>query len=156
MIKHWAEFARYGVDSAAMGIYANPGLLGNTLRRTADGLRPNGGWYAMNWFREMRGTQLAVSRWDTRHYQAADGVASWDPDARTVTVLAGGDDGDIDVRLLGLAARGLGPQVRVSVDSALWTTDPLPPTRGRTVPETPRAPRTTCTTRCSAWTPEDT
>ncbi|MFC8226501.1 CBM35 domain-containing protein [Streptomyces sp. NPDC057287] len=125
MIKHWAEFARYGVDSAAMGIYTNPGLLGNTLRRTADGLRPNGGWYTMNWFREMRGTQLAVSRWDTRHYQAADGVASWDPDARTVAVLAGGEDGDVDVRLLGLSARGLGPQVRVSVDYALWTTDPL-------------------------------
>ncbi|MFF4243063.1 CBM35 domain-containing protein [Streptomyces sp. NPDC001822] len=125
MIKHWAEFARYGVDSAAMGIYTNPGLLENTLRRTSDGLRPNGGWFTMNWFREMRGTQLAVSRWDTRHYQASDGVASWDPASRTVTVLAGGDDGDVDVRLLGLAARGLGPQVRVRVDYALWTTDPL-------------------------------
>ncbi|MFB7653449.1 MULTISPECIES: CBM35 domain-containing protein [unclassified Streptomyces] len=125
MVKHWAEFARYGVDSAAMGIYTNPGLLGNTLRRTSAGLRPNGGWHFMNWFRQLRGEQLAVSRWDTRHYQASDGVASWDADARTVTVLAGGDDGDIDVRLLGLAARGLGPQVRVRVDYALWTTDPL-------------------------------
>ncbi|MFF3030982.1 CBM35 domain-containing protein [Streptomyces rubiginosohelvolus] len=125
MIKHWAEFARYGIDSAAMGIYTNPGLLGNTLRRTSEGLKPNGGWHFMNWFKEMRGNQLFVSRWDTRHYQASDGVASWDPAARTVTVLAGGDDGDIDVRLLGLAARGLGPQVRVRVEYTHWSTDPL-------------------------------
>ncbi|MFF3171878.1 CBM35 domain-containing protein [Streptomyces sp. NPDC057900] len=125
MIKHWAEFARYGVDSAAMGIYTNPGLLGNSLRRTPGGLKPNGGWYFMNWFRELRGSQLAVSRWDTRHYQGSDAVASWDSASRAVTVLAGGDDGDIDLRLLGLAARGLGPQVRVRIDYAKWTTDPL-------------------------------
>ncbi|MFD8688159.1 CBM35 domain-containing protein [Streptomyces sp. NPDC059651] len=125
MIKHWAEFARYGVDSAAMGVYTNPGLLGNTLRRTSGGLKPNGGWYFMNWFRQMRGSQLAVSRWDTRHYQGSDAVASWDSASRSVTVLAGGDDGDIDIRVLGLAARGLGPQVRVRIDDARWTTDPL-------------------------------
>ncbi|WP_329042172.1 hypothetical protein OHT61_28595 [Streptomyces sp. NBC_00178] len=52
-------------------------------------------------------------------------MASWDPAARTVTFLAGGEDGDVDVGQLGLAARGLGPQVRVRVDCALWTTDPL-------------------------------
>ncbi|MGW2477349.1 CBM35 domain-containing protein [Streptomyces sp. NPDC001665] len=125
MVKHWAEFARYGVDSAAMGIYTNPGLLGNTLRRTTGGLKPNGGWYFMNWFRELRGNQLFVSRWDTRHYQGSDAVASWDSASRSVTVLAGGDDGDIDVRVLGLAARGLGPQVRVRIDTTDWTTDPL-------------------------------
>jgi hypothetical protein len=125
MVKHWAEFARYGIDAAAMGTYTNVGLLGNTLRRTAGGqLQPNAGWYFMNWYQQMQGTQLAVSRWDTRHYQAADGVASWDPGSRSATLLVGGETTDLDVRLLGLAARGLGPQVRVRVDDAHWTTDP--------------------------------
>ncbi|MFD8642745.1 CBM35 domain-containing protein [Streptomyces zaomyceticus] len=124
VIKHWAEFARYDVDSAAMGIYTNPGLLGNTLRRTSEGLKPNGGWYFANWYRQLQGTRIDVSRWDTRHYQGSDGVASWDPAARTATLLAGGDEGDIDVRFLGLGARGLGPQVRVRIDYADWTTDP--------------------------------
>lgn len=124
MVKHWAEFARSGVDAAAMGTYTNVGLLGNTLRRTAGGpLQPDAGWYFMNWYQQMRGTQLAVSRWDTRHYQAADGVASFDPAGRSVTLLVGGENTDVDVRLLRLSARGLGPQVRVRVDDAHWTTD---------------------------------
>ncbi|MFG2817434.1 CBM35 domain-containing protein [Streptomyces sp. NPDC048410] len=125
MVKHWAEFARYGVDAASMGTYTNVGLLGNTLRRTAAGrLSPNAGWYFENWYQQLRGTQLAVSRWDTRHYQAADGVASWDSGSRAVTLLVGGETGDQQVRLLGLAARGLGPQVRVRLDHAHWTDDP--------------------------------
>ncbi|MER7930782.1 MULTISPECIES: CBM35 domain-containing protein [unclassified Streptomyces] len=126
MVKHWAEFARFGIDAAAMGTYTNVGLLGNTLRRTADGqLSPNAGWYFENWYHQMQGTQLAVSRWDTRHYQAADGVASWDSEERAATLLVGGESTDLDVRLLGLAARGLGPRVRVRVDDAHWTSDPL-------------------------------
>ncbi|SEN35621.1 CBM35 domain-containing protein [Actinacidiphila rubida] len=125
MVKHWAEFARHGVDAAAMGTYTNVGLLGNTLRRTADGtLQPNAGWYFENWYQQMQGSQLAVSRWDTRHYQAADGVASYDPGSRSVTLLVGGETTDLDAQILGLAARGLGPQVRVRVDDAHWTTDP--------------------------------
>ncbi|MEU6406720.1 CBM35 domain-containing protein [Streptomyces sp. NPDC046985] len=125
MVKHWAEFARYGVDAAAMGTYTNVGLLGNTLRRAASGqLQPNAGWHFMNWYRQMQGAQLAVSRWDTRHYQAADGVASWDSASRSATLLVGGENTDLDVRMLGLAARGLGSQVRVRVDDAHWTSDP--------------------------------
>ncbi|MGW5349870.1 CBM35 domain-containing protein [Streptomyces sp. NPDC004031] len=125
MVKHWAEFARYGIDAASMGTYTNVGLLGNTLRRTPGGqLSPNAGWWFENWYHQMQGNQLAVSRWDTRHYQAADGVASFDPGSRTVTLLVGGETTDLDVRLLGVAARGLGPQVRVRVDDAHWTGDP--------------------------------
>ncbi|GHJ47742.1 hypothetical protein Cs7R123_50840 [Catellatospora sp. TT07R-123] len=124
MVKHWAEFERYGVDYASMGIYTNPGLLGNTLRRTATGLKPNAGWYLMNWYRSMRGNRVDVSRWDTRHYQASDGVASWDAAARTLTVLAGGEDGDVDVTVLGLNARGLSGTVRVRLDVAYWDKEP--------------------------------
>ncbi|MEE4543346.1 CBM35 domain-containing protein [Streptomyces sp. V4-01] len=125
MAKHWAEFARYGVDAASMGTYTNVGLLGNTLRRTASGqLQPDAGWWFENWYHQMQGSPLAVSRWDTRHYQAADGVASFDPAARSATLLLGGETTDLDVRMPALAARGLGPQVRVRVDDAHWTTDP--------------------------------
>jgi hypothetical protein len=125
MVKHWAEFARSGVTYATMGVYTNPGLLGNSLRRRYGGtLLPNAGWYFMSWFKSLQGSQLPVSRWDTRHYQAADGVATWDPGARTVTMLLGGEDNDVDVKFLGLAARGLGSTVRVRLDEARWTIDP--------------------------------
>ncbi|WP_405014691.1 CBM35 domain-containing protein [Kitasatospora sp. NBC_01539] len=125
MVKHWAEFARYGIDYATMGVYTNPGLLGNSLRRTYGAApRPNGGFWFMSWFKSMQGNGLAVSRWDTRHYQAADAVASWDQAARTVTVLAGGEDADVDVKVQGLAARGLGPNVRVRVEYTRWSKDP--------------------------------
>ncbi|MFJ5774266.1 hypothetical protein [Streptomyces sp. NPDC093094] len=109
MVKHWAEFARDDVDSAAMGICTDPGLLGNTLRRTAEGLGPDAGWCFMNRYRQLQGTRPAVSRWDTRHHQGSDGVASRYPAGRTVTLLAGGDEGDIGVRiLLGRLALRLG------------------------------------------------
>ncbi|GAA1419190.1 CBM35 domain-containing protein [Catellatospora coxensis] len=125
MVKHWAEFERYGVDHAAMAIYTNPGLLGNTLRRTASGtLAPNAGWFMMNWYKTLRGDRLDVSRWDTRRYQASDGVASWDAAARTVTLLAGGEDGDVDVVVTGLAARGLTGQVRVRLEAVYWDKEP--------------------------------
>ena len=125
IVKFWADFERYGVTYADMGIYTNPGLLGNSLRRSYGGaLLPDGGWYMMNWYKQMTGQRLFVSRWDTRHYQAADGVASWDPATRSVTVVAGGEDTDVAVNVLGLAARGLGPNVRVQLDHTPWTTDP--------------------------------
>ncbi|WP_433061224.1 CBM35 domain-containing protein [Dactylosporangium sp. CS-033363] len=125
MVKHWAEFERSGVDYASMGIYTNPGLLGNTLRRTyGTTAKPNAGWQMMHWYKSMQRQRAFVSRWDTRHYQAADGLASWDPGARNLTVLLGGEDADIDVDVTGLAARGLGPNVRVQLDAALWDVDP--------------------------------
>ncbi|MET7421186.1 CBM35 domain-containing protein [Dactylosporangium sp. NPDC005555] len=125
MIKHWAEFERYDVDHAMMGIYTNPGLLGNTLRRTPAGLKPNAGWQMMAWYKAMTGTRVDVSRWDTRRFLASDGVAGWDDELRTVQILVGGEDNDVDVRVLGLARRGLTGNVRVRVDSAVWTVDPL-------------------------------
>ncbi|GAA5021366.1 CBM35 domain-containing protein [Kitasatospora paranensis] len=125
MVKHWAEFARYGIDCATMGVYTNPGLLGNTLRRSYGAPpKPDGGFWFMSWFKAMQGNGLAVSRWDTRHYQAADAVATWNQADRSVTVLAGGEDADVDVKLQGLAARGLGPAVRVRVEYAHWSKDP--------------------------------
>lgn len=78
----------------------------------------------MNWYKQMQGQRIFVSRWDTRHYQAADGVASWDPASKSVTILVGGEDTDVAVNVLGLAARGLGPNVRVQLDYTAWTTDP--------------------------------
>ncbi|GAA2376357.1 hypothetical protein Cme02nite_09750 [Catellatospora methionotrophica] len=125
MVKHWAEFERYGVDYAAMGIYTNPGLLGNTLRRTVAGtLAPNAGWHMMSWYKSLRGDRLDVSRWDTRRYQASDGVASWDAASRTITLLAGGEDGDVDVAVTGLAARGLTGTVRVRLETVPWDKEP--------------------------------
>ncbi|GAB3856171.1 hypothetical protein ACFPIJ_58965 [Dactylosporangium cerinum] len=40
-------------------------------------------------------------------------------------ILVGGEDNDVDMRVLGLARRGLTGNVRVRVDSAVWTVDPL-------------------------------
>lgn len=125
MVKHWAEFARYGIDYATMGVYNGGGLLGNTLRRVQGGAPvPNGGFWFQQWYKSMTGTQVAVSRWDTRHYQAADGVAAWDAGSRTLTALLGGDSGDQDVRIQGLGARGLGPEVQVRLEYTDWTKDP--------------------------------
>jgi hypothetical protein len=119
MVKHWAEFERVGVRWASMGIYTNPGLLGNTLRRTSSGLKPNGGWYMMNWYKQMPGRRVFVSRWDTRHYQAADGVATWDAPSRTLTAIVGGEDGNVDVRVNNLRDK-LGGSVRVRLESTVW------------------------------------
>ncbi|WP_432102096.1 CBM35 domain-containing protein [Streptomyces sp. bgisy091] len=125
MVKHWAEFARYGIDYATMGVYNGGGLLGNTLRRVQGGApAPNGGFWFQQWYKSMTGNQIAVSRWDTRHYQAADGVAAWDAGKRTMTALLGGDSGDQDIRVRGLAARGLGPEVQVRLEYTDWTKDP--------------------------------
>lgn len=125
MVKHWAEFARNGVDYASQGIYTNDGLLGNTLRRVyGSSPQPNGGWYFQRWYKQMPGVQVPVSSWRDRFYQASDGVAAWDAASKTVTMVAGGQDGEVDVRFNGLAARGLGPNVRVRVEMTRWDTDP--------------------------------
>ncbi|MBU2666363.1 carbohydrate-binding protein [Actinoplanes bogorensis] len=121
MVKHWAEFERYGVDYGAMGIYTNPGLLGNTLRRTGNGLQPNAGWFMMNWYRSMAGQRVFVSRWDTRRYQASDAVATYDDGSQSLTVLAGGEQGDVDVRITNLPQRG---NVRVRLETTRWSRDP--------------------------------
>jgi len=125
MVKHWAELERAGVDFAAMGIYANGGTLGNTLRYPwLSDLKPNGGWFMMHWYRQMAGLYAPVSRWDTRHYQSFDGVASWDAPTRTATLLLGGADEDADVLVLGVKTVGLGPAVRVRLDCTVWDVDP--------------------------------
>ncbi|MFD4668732.1 CBM35 domain-containing protein [Lentzea sp. NPDC058450] len=127
MIQYWADLERYDVDFGALAIYTNPGLLGNTLRRVGGGaLQPNGGFWMMKWYKDMRGAKVPVNRWnDTangRRYLGVDGLASWDGAA--LTVLAGGEDGPVDLRVTGLAARGLQGQVRVRVDSTVWDKDP--------------------------------
>lgn len=125
MVKHWAEFARYGIDHASQGIYTNDGLLGNTLRRVyGSSPQPNGGWYFERWYKQMPGLQVPVSSWRDRFYQASDGVAAWDQSSRTATLIAGGQDGDVDVRFTGVAARGLTGSVRVRLDMTRWDVDP--------------------------------
>ncbi|WP_394619023.1 CBM35 domain-containing protein [Lentzea sp. JNUCC 0626] len=129
MIRYWADLERYDVDFGAMAIYTNPGLLGNTLRRTGGGaLAPNGGFWMMKWYKDMRGRKAHVNRWDDttngRAYLRSDALASWDDGARSLTVLAGGEDGPVDVRVTGLNARGLTGQVRVRLDTTVWDKDP--------------------------------
>ncbi len=125
MVKYWADFERYGIDYGSMGIYTTPGLLGNTLRHRAGGaLLPNGGFQMMKWYHDLTGKMAFVSRWDTRAYLASDGVATWDDSAKTLTLLAGGQDGNVDVQIAGLGTHGLGNTVRVRLDEAVWTKDP--------------------------------
>ncbi|HLK93547.1 MAG TPA: CBM35 domain-containing protein [Polyangia bacterium] len=125
MVRYWADLERYGIDFGSMGIYTTPGLLGNTLRHAGNGaLLPNGGFQMMEWYKDMTGVGVPVSRWDTRAYLASDGVAAWDATTKTLTVIAGGQDGDVDVQIGGLAARGLGPSVRVQLDETVWEKDP--------------------------------
>ncbi len=120
VIKHLAEFARSGVDYGSMGIYANGGTLGNTMRYSYDyNSQPNAGWYMFNWYKQMTGEYVPVSRWDTRYYQAFDGVASWDNTSKTATVILGGSDDNADVKLLGIGAL-INAQVRVVLESTVW------------------------------------
>jgi hypothetical protein len=125
MVQYWADLERYGIDFGSMGIYTTPGLLGNTLRhRDGGALAPNGGWQMMKWYKDMAGVGVPVSRWDTRAYLASDGVAAWDATAKALTVIAGGQDGPVNVQITGLAARGLGASVRVQLDETVWEKDP--------------------------------
>lgn len=122
MVKHWAEYERYGIDFACMGIYNNSGLAGNVLRHSWDtNALPNAGWWMMNWYRQMQGEYVPVSRWDTRYYQAFDGVASWNSANQTLTLILGGSDDIADVHFNGLGTLGLGTTVRVRLDVAPWT-----------------------------------
>lgn len=125
MVKYWAEFERSKIDFGGMGIYNSGGTLGNTLRYDWDtSPQPNGGWYMMNWYRQMQGQYVPVSRWNTRYYQAFDGVASWDPAAKVATVILGGSQDDATVHINGIRGLGLGISVRVQLDTTVWDVDP--------------------------------
>ena len=125
MVRIWAEFERAKIDFASMGVYNSGGSLGNTLRYDWDTTpQPNGGWFMMNWYRQMQGQAVPVSRWNTRYYYAFDGVASWDPAAKVATVLLGGSTDDSDVHVNGVRSLGLGSSVRVRLDTTVWDVDP--------------------------------
>jgi hypothetical protein len=119
MVPYWAEFERDGIDFGDMGIYENGGDLGNTMRYTAwdNKPTPNAGWYMMNWYLQMAGEYIPVTK------GGSDGVASWNSTNQTLTILFGGADGDTTVQVNGLGALGLGNTVRVRLDLANWTTN---------------------------------
>ncbi len=119
MVPYWAEFERDGIDFANMGIYENGGDLGNTMRYTAWDTNPvpNAGWLMMHWYLQMDGQYVPVVKGDI------DGVASWNPIPKTLTILFGGADGNSTVQINGVSALGLGSVVRVRLDMARWTTN---------------------------------
>lgn len=124
MMKHWAEFERFGIDFAGMGIYTNGGLLGNVLRYPWETHAvPNAGWHTMHWYRQMQGQYVPVSRWDTRYYQCFDGVADWNEQRRTATVIFGGSDDNANIEFDSISSLGLGRYARVRLDSAVWSVD---------------------------------
>lgn len=119
MIPYWAEFERDGIDFGDMGIYENGGDLGNTMRHTAwdNNPAPNAGWYMMNWYLQMQGQYVPVTK------SGSDAVASWNSTNQTLTILLGGADGDTTVQVNGLGSLGMGNTVRVRLDMACWTTN---------------------------------
>jgi hypothetical protein len=120
VMRQIAEFNRYGVDYACMGIYTNGSMLGNTTRYEFEHVQnPNAGWQLFNWYKSLTGDYVPCSRWDTRKFLSYDGAASYDGNSKTLTILAGGDDDNADIKILGVA--GLyGNQVRVRLEVAIW------------------------------------
>lgn len=129
MLKHMAELERYGVDYGSSAIYGNGGLVANTVRYpwVANG-RKTGGWFLMNWYRQMTGYKCFVNSWRDRAYQKFDGIASYDASTRTATVLVGGSDDAADIKVFNVAGK-IGSNVRVRVDCAQWETYPNEPGR---------------------------
>lgn len=121
MIPYWAEFERDGLDFANEGAYGNGGDLGNVMRYTMwdTNPAPNAGWFMMNWYLQMQGQYIPVTKPGT----GVDGVASWNSTNQTLTILLGGQDGNTTVQVNGLGALGLGNTVRVRLDLANWTTN---------------------------------
>jgi hypothetical protein len=121
MVPFWAEFERDGIDFANEGAYGNGGDLGNTMRYTIwdTNPAPNAGWWMMNWYLQMQGQYVPV----TKPGNGLDGVASWDSTNQVLTILLGGADGATTVQVNGLSALGLGNTVRVRLDLANWTTN---------------------------------
>lgn len=118
MVRYWSEFERAGVDFACMGIYENGGSIGNTMRHEWDtNALPNAGWHTMNWYRQMRGEYIPVT------HSTFDGVATWDSTNQTLTVVCGGADESANVQINGVGTLGIGTNVRVRLDAALWTTN---------------------------------
>ncbi len=128
VVQYWAEMERDKIDFGGEGVYTNYSQLGNTLRypwqTEESSLAPNGGWYMLRWYSLMAGQSVPVSPASARYDHAYDGVASWDPASRAVTVLLGGSDDDADIQFAGLGKLGLGSTVRVKVEAAVWSVDP--------------------------------
>ncbi len=128
VVQYWAEMERDRINFGGTGTYTNYSQLGNTLRfpwqLNQTRLQPNGGWYMMRWYNQMAGLYVPVTPAASRYDQAYDGVASFDPATKTVTVLLGGSDDDADVHVNGLSSVGLTGFVRVRVDETKWTVDP--------------------------------
>jgi hypothetical protein len=121
MVPYWAEFERDGMDFGNMGAYGNGGDLGNSMRYTMwdTNPAPNAGWFMMNWYLQMQGQYIPV----TKPGNGVDGVASWNSTNQTLTVLLGGADGATTVQVNGLGALGIGNTVRVRLELANWTTN---------------------------------
>ena len=120
VMRQIAEFTRSGVDYACMGIYTNGSMLGNTTRYEFESNQvASAGWQLFNWYKNLQGNYVPCSRWDTRHYLSYDGVAAYDAGTKTLTVLAGGDDDNATIQILG-AAGTIGNQVRVRLETAIW------------------------------------
>lgn len=121
MVAYWAEFERDGINFGDMGTYENGGDLGNTMRYTMWDANPmpNAGWHMMNWYLQMQGQYIPV----TKPGNGLDGVASWNPTNLTLTILFGGADGDTTVQVNGLGELGLGNTVRVRLNLSNWTTN---------------------------------
>lgn len=65
MIKYMADIERAGVAHGAMGIFDDGGNLGNTLRYKDDkSLAPNGGFWLLKWYNDLKGTKVFTSRFD--------------------------------------------------------------------------------------------
>ena len=125
MLKEMSELERARVDYGSMAIFTTSGQLGNTVRFPYD-VEPmaNAGWYTLHWYKEMKGEYVPTSRWDQRYYQAYDGIASYDDDSKTATVILGGSNDLADVQLKGIGNL-IGNKVRVQVQCAYWDVYPL-------------------------------
>lgn len=120
VMRYVADYTRYGVDFACMGIYTNGSKLGNTTRYefTSD-QRASAGWHLFNWYKSLTGDYVPCSRWDTRHYLSFDGVAAYDETQKQLTVLVGGDNDNANIKILG-ASSYFGSKVRVRLETAIW------------------------------------
>lgn len=119
-----ARLERAGADTADLAFWHKPGRLSDLVAPIAGGRgpatdpEPNGAYWLYQWYGEMRG-QMVATRPPTESGPTLDGFASLDAAAQKLTVVLGGEAGEHQVAISGLAA--FGPDLDAQVYVTHWT-----------------------------------
>lgn len=117
LVQWITRFENSGVD-ACLAFWTPSGTLSDLVARTWAN-RPTGAWWLYRWYGQMSGRRLKVES-PAANAIGIQGLASYEERKKQVRILFGGQSGDIEVRLRGLAHIF---QTSSRIHIALWRVD---------------------------------